>query len=186
MASLNIRFPNRQELFKLFLVCVFPIHFWSILIFLREVPVFILRLSAVDILSVFAYTQVFALLESSLLLCLITVLGLLLPRSLFRERFVLQGSILVLITSIWAIPINYKGGIFALSLENTGSLLIVWSLSCLGAIIVLSILLHRSIRFNSILQGFIEKLSLLSMLYASVGLISILIIIIRSLTLLSS
>lgn len=186
MVSLRIRFPERQELFQLFLVCVFPIHFWSILIFLREFPVFTLRLSAANIISVFAYTQVFALLESLLVLGLVTALGVLLPRALFLERFVPQGAILVLVTSIWAIPINFQGGISALSMEDKSFLPIFWSLSCLGIIIALSILLHRSPGFQSILQRFIGKLSLLSMLYALIGLISLFIVFIRTLTLISS
>jgi positive regulator of sigma E activity len=64
-----------------------------------------------DVVGILAYTQTVGLLESAMVLLVLILLGAILPARLFRDEFVAQGSMLVLLTLGWAIAARYTSGL---------------------------------------------------------------------------
>jgi len=62
--AISKRFPTKQELFYTLLACVFPIHVWSLINVMREIPAWILRLSIAEMVGVIAHAQLFALIDT--------------------------------------------------------------------------------------------------------------------------
>jgi hypothetical protein len=160
-----------------FASCAFAVYTWSILMFLRELPAWLLYLSGWDIIGIFAYAQVFALLESATVLLGLLLLGAILPAQLLREKFVAQGSIAVFLTSGWAIashiqviPVWPSEGFF------------LGAVSCLAPIGGVYVLIHRYERVEEALNSFAERLSVLLYVYVPVSFLSVVIIILRNLS----
>ena len=111
MRFLKERVPTKREAALLFVACVFPTHVWTMLHFLREVPAYLRRMDLVDVLGVLAYTQVFALLESVVLLGLLILISIALPRRLFKDKFVPQGTVLIFTMFLWGALAYYQARI---------------------------------------------------------------------------
>jgi hypothetical protein len=182
MISISNRLPSRQDFFTVFLVCIFITHVWAILIFLSQLPSYLLRMGAWDITGVFAYNQVFVLLESLLLASILAIVALVLPRTWFLAHFVTQAAILALIAAIWAIAIHLQDRLTPIWPFSQASLIPFWGILCLVVFAGLSSLLRRSSRFHQGLQTAIASLSFLSLIYLFVDLMSGLILVIRFIT----
>jgi hypothetical protein len=182
LSLLKHYFPSWQQIFPVFLTILFPVTFWSVLNFLRELPSYLMRMKIWEIVGVFAYTQVFALLESILLLVVLILIAEILPRHLFLEHFTTQAALVSLLVTLWIIPFHYKVQILAAfpSFENR------WvGFFWLGLFVTLTIgiclLFRRYTKFEQGFQVFVEKLTVVSMLYLIVDVVSLVIIIARNL-----
>jgi hypothetical protein len=100
------RLPGKEEAWLVFSACVFPIHAWVTIVFLYNLPSLILKANIWQIFGVLAYALVFALFESLLLFVFLVLLGAVLPRRLFRERFALLGTLLALIIPAFTLLLN--------------------------------------------------------------------------------
>ena len=87
MAIFRDRLPARQDVVLVFAVCAFPVYSWSILSFFDRLPRWLLHLDPWAVIGIFAYAQMFALLESLSLLLVLLFLSAVLPVRLFRNRF---------------------------------------------------------------------------------------------------
>jgi hypothetical protein len=186
LTALKSRFPSLPDSLSLFLLCVFPIHIWSLIAFLREVPGYVLRYTVWEMISILAYVQVFAFVETGLVLIILLALAFFLPRWILLDRFVAQGTLFVLVTTLWIVPIHYQSRIAtALSLDVTGYLVMIWFwiMSYLAVLVGFSILLRRRDRFETGITGFVERLALLSVAYLLVDFASLSIVTIRNILL---
>jgi hypothetical protein len=98
--SLNLllsRFPSRRESYLVLSVCILPIHLWTTVVMLYNIPSLVLKANVWQILGVTAYVFVIALLECLSLFGVIVLLSFLLPGRIFRERFVSLGTALAII-----------------------------------------------------------------------------------------
>ncbi len=104
MALSNSKFQlySKQGLWSLFLMCAFPLHFWTLLLAFRDISWLTERSNLWDAIGVVSYGMVFAFVESVLVFIVTVLLGLLVSRNWSVERRVALLSILVLIASIWA------------------------------------------------------------------------------------
>jgi hypothetical protein len=176
------RFPTGNQIFTVFLTILFPITFWSVLNFSRELPSYLLRMKIWEIVGVFSYTQVFACFESLLFLVVLILIAGLLPQQVFLKYFITQATLIGLLASIWIIPLHYKDQILAIypKFENS------WTkASWLGIFIVLvigiSFLFRRYSGLEKAFRTFIDKLAVVSMLYLIVDFTSLFIILARNL-----
>jgi hypothetical protein len=180
------RFPSARETYLLFAACTFPVHIWALLNLFRKVPAYILRLSAQELVGVSAYTLAFALLESLILLIFLIALSATLPSKYFRDRFVAQGAILVLLISSWLIPVHYQRSILvALGVNPTQflALIFLWVISFAILLSALSYLIRRSSAVESTIVKFVDRLTVLAGLYLLLDVTSVFTIIIRNLQL---
>ena len=161
----------------MFAACVFPVHVWSIVNVLREVPAWVLRLSSWELVGVIAYTQAFALLESVLISLVLILLSVILPGRFFKDRLVAQSSVLVLVTSGWAIAAHYNDEIIRLWGMRQ---FLLWSAVYLASIGVVYVLIHRYKRLESLLRALVERVSVLSYLYVFLDFLSVLVVFARN------
>jgi hypothetical protein len=170
MNKLKRRLPPKSETIHLFLGCVFLIHIWSILMFLRKVPAYLGRMDLETMLGVFAYTQIYALIESVMILFILVSVGILLPKRYFRDNFLSLGLIYFLVTFIWMMPIHYSIRarfiyIFPLSQDIQLVLALVWVLLYFYIIYTVPVLIRRNKGLGRGIKAFINRTSVLSVMY---------------------
>jgi hypothetical protein len=157
--------------------CVFPVYSWSFLWFFQKVPSWLQFLNLWDNVSVFAYTQAFALLESVLVLLLLIVLSLLLPAPFFRDKFAAQGSVTVFVASCWAVVFqSLRGEVRAWSLGES----LLWFALSLLTIGVSCLVIYRLERLERVVGAFAERLTVLLYLYVPLGLVGLIIVVARN------
>jgi hypothetical protein len=176
------RFPTWRQVFPVFLTILFPVAFWSALNFSRELPSYLMRMRIWDIVGVFSYTQVFALLESILLVLVLILIAELLPYQLFLDHFTTQAALAGILGTFWVIPLHYESQILAAfpMLENSRAAA-AWFGILVVLVIALSVLFRCYPRLERSFQTFIDKLTTVSLLYLIVGMSSLVVILIRNL-----
>lgn len=181
--SILSRLPSRGELWAAFLVCLTPVQAWSWYVFIFKLPSYLNSLSIGQTLGVFAYLQVYALIEAALLWLLLAALAGLLPVKLYRDRFIPQTVAIVLALSIWAVGVHFQ--IEALANEEVSELswMSGWSLGWLAALAAILLLARRWPRLAGSLTGIAERLSLLAGLYLLVDLVALAGLVVRNLML---
>jgi hypothetical protein len=110
---------------------------------------------------------------------LVLVLAFLLPRGWFLERFVPQATLLALVAMLWVVPVHYLSVQASAAIPSaglSGPSGILWFVFCLLLLVGLSILFRRMEKFQTLLQGFAEKVVPLSVVYLLVDFVSLLIV----------
>ena len=172
------RSTSSRASYLIFTACAFPIHLWSIIQVLDELPAWILRLEVGELLGVIAYTQAFALLETLLLWGGMMLLKLFLPRRLTSDSFIPLVSALVFIHAFWSGALLYSFGTFrALGLPQLLLLLALYLLTMIGT----ALLVLRSARIQTGLWSLLNRLTVLISLYVAIDIVSVLVILLRNL-----
>jgi hypothetical protein len=173
LATFRQRLPQKRDMVLAFAFCVFLVFSWSILVFFRKVPYWLLFLDTLDLISSLAYALSFALLESVAILSIWILAGIVLPARFLRERFVALGGGTILVSGIWVIAdhTNIIG-----FLESP-----LWPLLCLGSLVATYLLIYHSHHLQNILTSLAERLTVLLYLYVPAALASLVIVIIRNL-----
>ncbi len=182
---------DKGEILKLFLVCVFPIHVWSIYMFLRDFDWISERTDAWDAVGVGCYALLLALIESLFVFLVIFGLSFLVHRTYKTETRLAIMSVLIFIASVWAAITQaffLLGGIVPESIIN---FFIEFGhpyryiYGTIGGLVIISIgapviLLLQSEKLVKGIIALIERIVLLSGLYLFFDFIGIVIIIIRN------
>ncbi len=144
-------------------------------------PALLLRLNVPDLVGAIAYVLAFALVESVLFFLVLSVMLLLftfiLPKKLFGSHWAAIGSMLAILVSALAmvIQLNYDK-VVRLSEKRT---LFGLALIALGFVIYYLLIL-RFPRIENAIQAVFRRVSVLSMIYALIGCLSILIVVVRN------
>ena len=91
------RLPNFQQLVAVYGVIVLILYGWTVYWYLWKLPSWLYFLTVTEMLSAFAYAMVVNFLESLLVLLVPVLLCILLPSRWFRDRFVSQATVLVVL-----------------------------------------------------------------------------------------
>lgn len=146
------------------------------LIFFKKISRrWLLFLNPWDLISIFAYTQIVAFLESAMFLLVLILLGALLPARLFRHRFVAQGSAIVLLTSICAAVLHYKPG----TVSSPKALLFGAALYFVFNGVV-CVLVRCCRRFEAAICAFAERLTALLYVYVALTFLGVIIVVLRN------
>jgi hypothetical protein len=135
----------------------------------------LLFLNPWDLISIFAYTQTFAFLESATVLLVLILLSVILPARFFRRRFVAQGSVMVLLISICAIALQFKPGIILSPKAFLFGLAFYFVSNG-----VVYMLIHRYRRLEEFMRAFVERLMILLYIYVTVTFLSIIVVVFRN------
>lgn len=182
---------DRSDWFKLFLVCAFPLHLWTILMVFRDVNWVAERTTSWDAVGFSGYALFYTLIESLLLFGFTALLGLIIPKN---WNLTLRFEVLSLVAFVlagWSIMEQLILIVFwgwLRHLANTITFLITqpWSAYVIFAgLIVISVtvpllLLRKYKRLQVKVYSVLERLTLLSGLYLFLDFIGIIIIIIRN------
>jgi hypothetical protein len=175
---LRKRLPENKKIFLFFSACVFPIHLWAIIQFLRDIPSYILWLDWFEIFSVFSYTQAMALFESTLTFLVFLLIALIFPHKLLLDHFPSQISLLFFLTVILIIIYHSFGTLFLVEGMNIITILLI--LLVYFIIIFLPYVIKLDLkRFDTLLIGLLENLTVLSSLYLIISIICCTFIIFR-------
>ena len=161
-----------------FAACVFPVHLWTVINMLREVPAWVLRLSSWQLVGVVSYALMVALVESLLLLAGLVIVGIALPRAVLDDSFVAQASMAALLTSVWAVVAHYNDQAIRLWGLRQFAL---WGMVYLASILLAYGLIRRFEQLKRVLNALVEGLSVLSFLYVFADLLSVTVVIVRNL-----
>ena len=180
-----------KGLWSLFLVCAFPLHFWTLILAFRDISWVTERTNAWDAVGVVSYGLLFALFESILVFFVVALLGFTTPKQWNVDKRIAFLSLLFLITALWGmigqllflwnINLSTKTIQFLALSEHP----LWWLYGGSLAIVVLSFILPtyfflRSNKLYLFMQELIERLSLLTTLYLIFDLAGLIIVTVRN------
>jgi hypothetical protein len=178
------RLPAKKELVRLFMAVAFPIHAWSILMYLRRVPAYQGRMDTATMVGVFAYAQAFALIETAIVTVIVILLALSLPKVFRKRSWTTQGTALTLVAFIWMLPTHYsirqRIMQFLPGIVVQSMVIFIWLLSFAGAAIRSQALLRSNVRLNARFGALIDRLLPLSAFYLLLDAASILLVLFRN------
>lgn len=191
LSKSNWHYYHKQGLSSLFLMCAFPLHFWTLLLAFRDVSWLTERTNAWDAIGVVSYGMIYAFVESILLFIVFSLLGFFISRSWNIERRVALLSIFALIISLWAM-VNQLYFLWGADLPQPILQALVQASRPLRTLYIISFALV-SITFTvpayfilqsdkglKTAQALIERITLLSMFYIFLSFIGLVIVIVRN------
>jgi hypothetical protein len=95
------------DLFTSFAAIAFPVHVWAIINILYIFPAWLLRFSVWELAGAVSYPLVDTLLESCLLWIGLLILGFVLPKKWFADKFVALSAALVWLLAAWAVLVQF-------------------------------------------------------------------------------
>jgi hypothetical protein len=157
---------------------VLSVHIWSLLHVFDGLPAWINRLTTWELTGAIAYTQVFAMLESVLVLVAFLVVSFFLPKRWFADQLAPATTLIVLVATGWAIAAhNYDKVIRTWGVRD----FLPWLILVVISLTLALVLVSRSEKVKNILSGFVERAVVLSALYLFIDSLSVIIVLIRNL-----
>jgi hypothetical protein len=176
------KIPTRQELLPVFSLILFIVYSWTIYRMLFQIPSWLYSHSKTGIFFLVAYVFAVALIESLFLFGFILLVNLILPRRLFRDQFIAQGSLMVIACTIWALILKFQNASSGLrNLLEVSAWILVFILSLLIIAVVSSFLMQRYQRGKSVLESIADRMIIFAWIYVPVGLVSLAIVLVRNL-----
>ena len=182
---------SKQGLWSLFLICAFPLHVWTIILAFRDFSWVTERTNSWDALGVVSYGLIFAFIESVVVFLVAILLGFLISKKWSEDRRITLMGILVFIASLWAM-VSYLYFMLRWSLPGETILFFAGLAHPLRFLYAISLALAaptvalpayfvlRSEKFLKGVQGFFERLSLLTLFYLVFDFVGLVIVIIRN------
>ena len=178
---IRLKLPTRNEALPVFSTILFIVFSWMFFQFFIQVPSWIFYMDAQKLLVMFTYVVSFSLAESLILMGFVVFLDLVFPRRMFKEQFIAQGTVQVLIISIITYFIRQRIELFE-KLEIVKLLTIpVVAL----AVILLSVLLSAMIfkRFEKaprLIESLADRMTIFAYLYLPLGVASLAVVVLRN------
>ena len=192
MATFVTQRYSKQGLWSLFLICAFPLHFWTLIMVFRDISWLTERTNAWDAIGVASYGMIFAFAESIVVFLVVVLLGLLTPKNWKDDQRIAFLALLILIASIWGM-IGQLLFLWNVSLpaqaiqflRNSDHPLRILYAACL-IVVVPTVLLPtyyflRSKKVVPFMQNLMERLSLLTLFYLAFDVLGLILVIIRNL-----
>jgi hypothetical protein len=175
--SLAQRLPAKPDIIRIAAVVVFSFHLWSILSVLWEVPSWLMRMSIGQAIAVFAYTQMYALLENLGVVLVILAVALVCPPRLCRGHFVSLVTMLIVVNTIWLVLIQWQFE----TLRNLNQV----NLGLVGLIYLttnaLALLASYTIKGIDIwVRQVLDRVAIIAGLYVLIDVVSLFIVVIRN------
>jgi hypothetical protein len=191
LANSKTQIYSKQGLWSLFLMCAFPLHFWTLLLAFRDISWLTERSNLWDAIGVVSYGMVFAFSETVIIFLVTTLLGLLVSKHWDKDRRIALLSILILITSLWAIisqlyvlmGITIPDQVIIFLAQGDHPLRYLYLISLVLVTLTFLLPTHLVLRSDKalrIVRDFTERISLLTMVYLFFDLIGLIVVIIRN------
>jgi hypothetical protein len=185
-------FYNKQGLWSLYLMCAFPLLFWTLLLAFRDVSWLTERTNLWDAIGDVSYGMFYAFVESLIWFIVLTALGFLVSRKWSIERRVALLGVLFLITALWSMldqlyhltgrwtPLPILRAIAYTGRPVFTMYLIALGLTSLSFMLPAYFILHSDKALKNV-QDFMERLSTLTMFYLFLSFVGLIIVVIRNL-----
>ncbi len=175
--SVRRRFPERQAMLDVFYVCILIVEAWALFNLLREIPALRYRETAWDMVGIIAIVQLIALVESLVVAATLVTAAAILPSAWFRQHFVTQATLSLLVSAIWAILIHYTPQ--PMTTWSQGQLGL-WAGLYLLSLIGVNVALRWFTKLETMIDGLVQNGTLLAQVYLSFSLLALVIVIIRN------
>ena len=182
---------SKQGLWNLYLICAFPLHFWTIILAFRDFSWVTERTNSWDAIGVVSYGLIFAFIESIVVFLVALLLGFLVSKKWNENRRLILVSVLVFITSLWAM-VSYLYFMLNVSVPSKTIVMIAGLAHplrflyaiCLGfaglTVLLPTYFILRSDKFLGFIKGIFERLSTLTIFYLLFDFIGLIIVVIRN------
>ncbi|MFC2053525.1 hypothetical protein ACFLV7_04390 [Chloroflexota bacterium] len=179
--NLELKLPSRQEVISVLSVIVFIVFTWTLYRMFFQVPSLLFYMRVWDVLIISSYVLMFALFESAVVLGLLLIFSLVFPTKYFKDKFVAQGSTIVLMISMGAVALQRK---MKIMYRLDGWELILYPFVIL-AVIVFVIFTASYIydRFNllpRIINTVAERMIVFVVLYVPLSILGLLVVFVRN------
>jgi hypothetical protein len=181
LEAIKKRLASREDLLRLFAVCVFPVHVWAYVTFFYELPSLLLRNNLSDIIGVLSYILAFAFIESVLLFIAILLMAIVLPSQWIGDRLVAVGIIIVFAAVLCAIPIH-RFQFFRVFNISYSVWIFLWTLLALIIIVLVIRVIQRNKSLEDRVTDLGERITILSILFLLIDVLVIIRLIVRLLT----
>jgi len=182
---------TKQGLWSLFLMCVLPLHFWTLILAFRDLSWLIDRSNLWDAITVASYGMVFAFVESMLIFLIAILLGFLVPKYWDYQHRTALLSILVIITALWAmvdqlfalLNVSLPGGLLYFIAQQGHPLRVLYIIALLlvaPTVLIPTYLILKSDKVFKMVRGLIDRFTLLAAFYLLFDVIGLIIVVIRN------
>jgi hypothetical protein len=179
LEALKKRLASREDLLRLFTVCVFPVHVWAYINFFYNAPSLLLRMNTWEIIAVLAYILAFAFIECAIIFLMLVMISIIFPIGWFTNKLVAKGTAIVLIIFFCFIPIHYY--------QNFKTIFVpyrVWAGLWIILGIVAVILTNRVIQRNEVVENrlinLVERIITLSVIFIFLDFLAIVLVLFRN------
>lgn len=174
------RTPTREQIQPVFAVTVVIVFTWTLYRMFWYLPSWMGDFDILEVLTISAYVNVFALLESSIIFGILLLIGFLLPGKVLRETFVPTGCTLITITGFSAYLLQRKmKTIYKLELLQ----LVIYPILILAAILILVFVLSwifRRFKFIARIVTLIaERMTVFLYIYIPLSVLSFVLLLAR-------
>lgn len=170
---LRTRFPDKHTAFKTFVAVAFPVHIWAVVVTLQRFPSYLLYLKISEILGIVAYTLSSALLESIIITILLIIIGAGLPQRIFKEKIAPQAALLTPVVLVVADSVQRLG-------STLQEWIAIWVLGMIPILMIVS-LVSKFQKLSEWLTKYIDRITILSLVYVFGDLLAVVIVICRNL-----
>jgi len=171
---LESKLPSRQEILPVLSVIVFIVFTWALYRMFFQVPSW-------DVLIIISYALMFALFESAVVLGFLLIFSLFFPAKYFKEKFVAQGSTVVLMISMGAFALQRK---IKIMYRLDGWELILYPFVILAAIVFViftaSYIYDRFKILPRIINTVTERMIVFVLLYVPLSILGLLVVLVRN------
>jgi len=163
---------SRDDLILLFVYTTFPIHVWTIVNMLKDVPSWALYMRYWELVSTVAYTLAFAFFETLIVFMPILLIGLLVPKRWVSNIFVPWAGLMLVEGAVAAIA--FQEVILTFGPMKMTLALILLAMAFSTVVVIWSQKLREIVRVVA------QRLIILSFLYIFFDLIGLVIVIVRN------
>jgi hypothetical protein len=182
LGTVKARLPENQQIILLYAAIVVPLYSWALYWFFDYVPSLIESMEFWESLIILAYVLATSLVESLLILGFMLFWAMLLPARFFREKFSIQGSLIV--WAIFGLAYAAQKGIqtiYRWSLrEYAIHMSIILLVFTLLVVFVPRFLVYRFKFIDKTLSAFVDRLTIFLYLYLPVSVVGLIVVIIRN------
>jgi hypothetical protein len=168
------RIPNTEDLWLVFGMVAGIIYSIMLIAFFYTLPSYLVYLSMWDLLGVFAYLTVGALLESLCLTAALIAIGVLFQQ--VRASFVAYSGVLIVLWQAWAM---LALTLLALMSERANLGWQVWALIVLPLLLLSALVFIRAPRFKKFFFAAADRVLILLFLFLPMSAIGLIVIVIR-------
>ncbi len=175
--SLKERLPTIQQVLAIYGIISLLISGWTLIVFFWRLPSWEYILTFGEISTIFAYSMSVNLLESLVVLFPLLLLSIVLPKSWFRDSFLSEAFLLVILGLIYTMYI----AMHISSRNNDYPTQLVRLIPVIGSlIVVLTLLIGRIPLVRKLTENLADRFSIFSYVFLPISLISLLIVIVRN------
>lgn len=176
------KLPTRDQVFPVFSLILFVVFTWALYRMAWQLQSWLYIMNLAQVLILAAYVLAFALVESLVVLGFVLALELALPSRLFRDQFVVQGSLLVGLLSAGAILLQHHLDLLDnLTLTELALYPLLFLAVLIIFLVIFSVILARIRWIARLVNAVADRLTVFSFIYIPLSLIGLAVVIARNL-----